>query len=74
MATPRKKAEPKKAPEETPKEAPKKTAKQKRYAGIKFSFYHPFQQKQIPFGGEGVTLDMDSWLECQIAAGHIKEV
>ena len=48
-----------------------KEAKVGKFAGKTFSFFHPFQRVCIPAGGPGVTLEIDSWLQCQIDAGFI---
>jgi hypothetical protein len=62
--------------DEAPEKAPAKAKKEdvRRFVGKKFPYYHPFQAKNIPVGGDGVTLEMDNWLECQIEAGLIIEV
>lgn len=83
MALIKKNADPKVEPEveapaevvATPPEEAKKGAKKvRRFVGKKFSYHHPFQNKAIPLGGDGVVLEMDSWLKCQIDAGYIVEV
>ena len=57
------------------KKTPKKRVKMVRVVGKKFSFHHPFQNQNIPMiGGDGVKLELDSWLESQIEAGHIIKV
>ena len=55
------------------KAAPKKAdKKEKMYAATKTPLKHPFQKKLIALTPtEG--LEMDSWMECQIEAGLIKE-
>lgn len=54
-------------------EAPQKVKDVKvgKFAGKVYAFYHPFQKVPIPAGGDGVTLELDSWLRAQIDAGHI---
>jgi len=83
MALIKKNADPKVEPEASPvevEEAPVEKAVKKgksevrRFVGKKFSYYHPFQNKAIPLGGDGVVLELDNWLECQIKAGYIVEV
>jgi len=46
----------------------------RRFVGKKFAYHHPFQHKDIPVGGDGVVLEMDSWLDSQVKAGFIVEV
>jgi len=59
------------APEEKVEKVEKKV---RRFVGKRFAYYHPFQNKAIPLGGDGVVLEMDSWLDCQVKAGYIVEV
>jgi hypothetical protein len=60
--------------QETATVAPEEKKKVRRFVGKKFSYYHPFQAKSIPMGGDGVVLEIDSWLQSQIESGYIVEV
>jgi len=39
---------------------------------VRYQLWHPFQNRPIPVN-EPTPVILDSWLECQIKAGHIKE-
>lgn len=56
----------------TPKPRKKKTAP--KFVSIKVQMYHPFQKVVIPLGSPGAILEKDSWLECQIDRGLVKEM
>lgn len=45
----------------------------KRYVSTRAPQFHPFQRVLIPTGSPGVILEMDSWVDCQIKAGIVKE-
>lgn len=45
-----------------------------KYISAKVQMYHPFQKVVIPTGSPGVILEKDSWLECQIDRGLVKEM
>ena len=55
------------------KPAPKRP-KLKKYVSAKVQMYHPFQKVMIPLGSPGAILEKDSWLECQIDRGLVKEM
>jgi len=59
----------------TPKKpvAPKRL-KLKKYVSVRAQMYHPFQKVTIPLGSPGAILEKDSWLECQIDRGLVKEM
>lgn len=75
MTTPKKVVE---APVEKPTETKKKAkpaVEVKTYVSVNVAMYHPFMGVTIPTGPPGITLDApDSWLECQIDRGLIKEM
>lgn len=74
----KKKADVKNPPEEPREEVKvtpeKKTKVKRRFVGTKYPYWHPFQSKSIPVGGDGVILEMDNWLECQVKAGLVREI
>jgi len=49
----------------------KATKKKKRYFISKFRMFHPYQNKYL--GDTPVPLELDGWLESQIAAGIVTE-
>lgn len=56
------------------KKAPRKKKTVTKYISVKVQMYHPFQKVVIPTGSPGVILEKDSWLECQIDRGLVKEM
>jgi len=44
------------------------------YRSVHRVLIHPFQHVSIPTHPNGVELELDSWLQCQINAGLVAEV
>lgn len=60
---------------EQEKASDKEVSTVKVFVSVKQVVYHPFAEVYIPTGPPGVGLDVrDSWLECQIARGLVKEL
>lgn len=63
------------APAPAPTPAPKAAApakKRMRYKSKTYPLYHPYQKVRVPVH-DSVPLDVDSWVEVQVAAGVLIE-
>lgn len=46
----------------------------KRFTAVRVAQFHPYQRVRIPVGSPGVILEDDSWVQCQVDAGILKEI